>query len=308
MVNFFGTSFSGVLRVYRETIKKNKFIHHLLYVVSTKLILPMLERIKGFYTFDEEAIYSRYELLLGQYERESTSVIKKIVRPGMICLDVGANIGYITRLLSDLVGHNGKVIAIEPHPKLFDILKKNTQKMRNVELANVAITDHEGTITLFDGLLSAGTTSIVPDDELASYLQSKYTDDETPRIKKGVETVTYKVATSTIDMLVNKMGISEVGFIKMDIEGAEILAIRGSRTIIGNSPNLSMMIEYNSRNQKKAGFLLQEFVETLREAGFNEILGIGDDGVFFSFDPLVDLVDEGVNLDMACTNLLVMKN
>ena len=56
--------------------------------------------------------------------------LKQLIKPGYVCLDIGANVGYYATFLSDLVGLNGKVLAVEPVPLFARILKKNLGKYR----------------------------------------------------------------------------------------------------------------------------------------------------------------------------------
>jgi len=78
-------------------------------------------------------------------EPELLNTIKNEVKPGNVCIDLGANIGYITLLLSDLVGKNGKIFAIEPEPENFNILNYNLNinKIKNVETSNIAIGERD---------------------------------------------------------------------------------------------------------------------------------------------------------------------
>ena len=52
-------------------------------------------------------------------------ILREEVKQGMVCMDLGANVGYITLLLCDLVGENGKVFAVEPDPKNYKLLNRN---------------------------------------------------------------------------------------------------------------------------------------------------------------------------------------
>lgn len=60
----------------------------------------------------------------GYYDLCITELLYQIVKPGDFCIDVGANIGYTSIIFSNLVGFNGKVLAFEPNPFLFDRVKK----------------------------------------------------------------------------------------------------------------------------------------------------------------------------------------
>ena len=65
--------------------------------------------------FDEEGL-SRHLMIHREREIAETETVKKIVKPGMCILEIGANVGYYTILMGKLVGKNGKIYAYEPYP------------------------------------------------------------------------------------------------------------------------------------------------------------------------------------------------
>lgn len=64
----------------------------------------------------------------GLYEPESVEMIKKIIRPGMKCIDIGAQSGFYTCIMASLVEEQGKVYAFEPMPQNYNILLKNIKE------------------------------------------------------------------------------------------------------------------------------------------------------------------------------------
>ena len=86
---------------------------------------------------------------LGQVSQENNdylNILKQNIHSGNIVLDIGANIGYYTLIMSKLVGSTGKVYAFEPEPKNFEVLKKNIEltKLDNVILEQKALSDIDG--------------------------------------------------------------------------------------------------------------------------------------------------------------------
>lgn len=118
--------------------------------------LVVLSRMKDFSVTSEISL-ANYYMLLGCYEQGTTALCKKILRPGMTVVDVGAHIGYYTRLFARLVGPHGKVYAFEPHPDNFAILQRNVRKFKNVVPVQAAVLDKEGEISLYES--SIGTAS-----------------------------------------------------------------------------------------------------------------------------------------------------
>ena len=71
--------------------------------------------------------------LFNIHEPLNTQLIAKNLNKGMICFDIGANIGYYTLLESKIIGDSGKIIAIEPSPLNFQQLKKNYMEIASSE-------------------------------------------------------------------------------------------------------------------------------------------------------------------------------
>lgn len=96
-------------------------------------------------------------------ERDAV-VTRKLISPGDTVLDIGANIGVYSRMLSRCVGPAGRVYAFEPIPQTFDFLSNNIRKLglTNVETLDFAASDTDRTdsmvIPTFAGDRSAGTT------------------------------------------------------------------------------------------------------------------------------------------------------
>ncbi|MHC4204926.1 MAG: FkbM family methyltransferase [Planctomycetota bacterium] len=78
------------------------------------------------------------------------SVVRYLVKPGDFVIDIGANIGVYTKMLSELVGPNGRVYSIEPYPPTFETLSYIVRKLRldNVEPINIAVSDSEAIVTM----------------------------------------------------------------------------------------------------------------------------------------------------------------
>lgn len=153
------------------------------------------------------------------HEPITTKLIQGFVNEGDVVLDIGANIGYYSLLLSRLVGDDGLVIAVEPDPMNMDLLKLNLRinRIANVQTVHAAISDCEATALLF---LS----------NRANWHSLKPTSHATGR--------TIEVRTTTIDALVSKMAV-HVALIRMDIEGHEWQALRGAaQTLQRYKPHL----------------------------------------------------------------------
>ena len=83
--------------------------------------------------------------------------LQQLVKEGDTVLDIGANLGYYTRPLADIVGNQGRVYAVEPVPVIFSVLKRNVGGRKNVTLLNYALGSEERTIEMAnDSVAAAG--------------------------------------------------------------------------------------------------------------------------------------------------------
>lgn len=165
----------------------------------------------------------------GTFESKETDFLRKFIKPGQICIDVGANFGWYTILFSKLVGETGSVHAFEPIPHTFEILERNVQlnKCLNVVINNVALDESKGQKDLF-----------LPDIGVSGSFQLHKYDKDYQIIRSR---------TRTLDDYVEENGINCIDFIKADIEGAELLLLKGGRkTIIKNNPVLLLEIQNDS--------------------------------------------------------------
>jgi len=142
---------------------------------------------------------------LGNYEADHLTALTKLVRPGMTVYDVGANAGFYTLAFSRLVGSSGRVFAFEPEATNVQFLRRHVKvnRLKNVTIVQVAISSQAGMVP-FEG--SFGTGSIA---------QESF----------------YLVPSISLDQFEGP----QPSFIKMDIEGAEVLALRGARGVLGTS-------------------------------------------------------------------------
>ena len=256
------------LWLYRKTVKRIRPAHSALHRLLESTLIPGLERAKDFETIRDDPLWFRLELLTRQHERETRQLLGRLVKPGMVALDVGAHVGYYTRLLADLTGATGRVIAFEPHPLTWAALRRNTRGRSNVTTLPVAAAETEGRAELFDYLMMSASGSLQYDEALARQQRAQMgAGDVAPRREAGFEMQRYTVRTAAIDDCLRKLGVGRVDLVKMDIEGAELAALRGMRATIAASPDLALVMEYNPGALAAFG---HEPVEAL-----GEVMGLG---------------------------------
>ena len=295
------------LWLYRKTVKRIRPAHSALHRALSRLLLPALERANNFQTIAEDPFWFRLELLTRQHERETRQLLERLVQPGMTALDVGAHVGYYTRLLAERTGAAGRVIAFEPHPRTHDVLRRNTSHLSTVTTLQLAAAEREGRAELYDYLMMSASGSLHYDEGLADQQRAQMgAGDVAPRREAGFEMQRYGVRTIAIDDCLDELGAGRIDLVKMDIEGAELSALRGMRRTIAASPGLALVMEYNPGALAAFG---HEPVEALQEAldlGFRRMRAIEANGRLRDWgDPdLVARETARLQAGMAVVNLL----
>jgi FkbM family methyltransferase len=198
----------------------------------------VLGRYKAFFDTSDRG-FASHLLLDGFWEIELTRFIAKRLRPGMIVADVGANFGYYSLLMADLVGPQGHLLAIEPNPRATRMLT------RSLDLNGFA--GRSTVLTAGAGAQAGEAFLFVPEGE--------------PKNAKVVATQG-NVATEPDRQSTPVVALDDVlarhprvDFLKIDTEGSEELVIAGlGKTIERCRPEI--VLEFNpGRCQDPAGLL-----------------------------------------------------
>jgi FkbM family methyltransferase len=208
-------------------------------------------KIKRFELPPEEPHNFRY--LLELHEPGTTTLVKKLLKRGMIAADVGAHAGYYTRLFARLVGKRGKVYAFEPTPTVFSILEVNTQRYRNVQRFNLALLDKEGLIE-FHKSCNSQTNSVWPSNA------------------RGGSIGSVLVRASSLDNIVGEVSPD---LVKIDVEGAELEVLRGMRRVLSRTKDIVLIVEWNPACLVGRGSDPSLLIDTIKGYGFN-ISGIDE--------------------------------
>lgn len=177
--------------------------------------------------------------------------------------------GYYTRLLSTLVGSYGHVLAFEPNPHIFTLLRQNTGKLNNVGLIQMAVGYIDGQATLYDSLSESGGASLRYDAREVADLRNVHRGQAlAPRIVEDLPTATYSVKTTSVDSYLSERRMSELNIVKIDIEGAELDALRGMEQIVQRSKQITMFIELNPRTLRQFDSDPLELWSKLRDMNF----------------------------------------
>jgi FkbM family methyltransferase len=214
--------------------------------LAAPLPLPWLDGIRVLIEPDDEQ--SRCLATFGFYEAESMFALSRILRPGDVFVDVGANAGIYTLFAAAAVGPTGRVIACEPSPREQARLRANLalNDFPQVDVITMALGEAPGTATL----------------RLAErYLAGHNSMFLTP--PGPVEEAS--IAVTTLDRILASSPRCDC--VKIDVEGAELLALRGAtETLARCRPKL--LIEFNPDTLAAAGTSAAEIAGWLGARGY----------------------------------------
>jgi FkbM family methyltransferase len=183
----------------------------------------------------EDVGLSVHLLMDGYWEMWTTEAMARLVKPGMIVADIGANLGYFTLLLGELVGPTGWVHAFEPNPAIATLLRRSVNingGQTHTTVHEVALIDHEGEAVLR-----------VP------HLEPKNATLTNPH--ESAENVPVQVRR-----LDSYPELHSLDFIKIDVEGAEEATWRGMHDLLKSGRPLTILLEFQAiRYQDPGGFI-----------------------------------------------------
>lgn len=181
----------------------------------------------------------------GYWEPWITLALARLVRPGWHCIDVGANHGYYTILMADAVGSSGNVLAIEPNPKLTNMMERtiNINGFRNyVKILQKAVSNTDASkvelvIPRGFGMNATIWRGATADDDIVT------------------------VETLTLDDLTKDF---TVDLIKIDAEGAEENIWKGMREMLKRNKSVIVIMEFNCLRYASPS----AFLEDIQKEGF----------------------------------------
>jgi len=204
-------------------------------------------------TINQEGLYEKRELMtLISWLNPLVPIFKKST-----FIDVGANIGNHTLFFSN---YFKKIIAIEPHSKIFKVLKLNTEEKKNIKVFNYAIAEQNK----------------------FSYLNYKKNNLSGSNLLNKPQKFSQKVICKKIDSLIKKS--EKVNLIKIDVEGHEYQVIKGAINIIKKNKPL-ILFEHHPNNFKSK---YSPTIKLLKKLGYKNFAIISSSPRFSYFDGFFD--------------------
>jgi len=194
---------------------------------------------------------SKELLLLRNHEPTETRLLTALLKNGMYCLDVGANIGYYALLERKIVGKSGKVIALEPSPVSFTYLVKNLSlnQFNDVETYQLAL-----------GKNNRSASMILDQKSNLSKISDFSSDSQSAN--------SLDVHMDSLDSFIETNKPIKIDLIRMDIEGyEEIVILNGQITLKKFKPLLLIEIHAALIGEKN----LRRLLLTLKGIGYSKV-------------------------------------
>lgn len=190
-------------------------------------------------------------------EPDTARFIQKILKPGMIFVDIGAHIGEYTLLSAELLGETGHIYAFEPQPKIYNLLESNIKvnQLKKISIESCALSNQEGKVefTIFS---EPSVSSIKTDLPNSSEQNYSITD-------------TIQVSTITLDSYFGSLE-DKIDLIKLDVEGAELMVFQGAKKYLEFSEATApiWLFEFSPRNYKDFGYDAKDLFSLLESYGY----------------------------------------
>jgi len=189
--------------------------------------------------------------ILGLAEQDVIGAVRRHCHGGARALDVGANVGYVTRRLCRAVQPSGHVDAFEPTPLCLPVLRRNTAAFTNVTVHPIAVARTGGEVAFYSDAETHPNNSLYPTREGQAVI---------------------RVPASTLDAWYEANGSPRIDFVKIDVEGAEIDVLEGARDMIAGNPQITLVVEFCPKNLVAAGRSPNELFDCVASLGLEAAL------------------------------------
>lgn len=188
----------------------------------------------------------------GIFEKETTEAIYQLVKEGDTVVDIGANIGYYTVILSKIVGSRGKVLAFEPTHHFRRVLKNNisVNKLINVEIIPYGFSNEEISLNIDIGPSSATLHSPPGYDKILSQ---------------------EKISLVTFNSFFKNNNTKNIDFIKIDIDGHEPAFFDGAWDALSKY-DPTIIFEISHLHYLQAGMTAWDFYDKIISNNYNIFL------------------------------------
>jgi FkbM family methyltransferase len=206
----------------------------------------------GVFKVDCQDMIQRAIFHYGVWEPNLTVWMRRRLQPGDGFLDVGANIGYFSVMASELVGPRGCVVAVEPSPSTLALLRENLRMSgaERVRVLAMAASDQRGELALQQAAsINIGMTETL---DAASHAHLP------------------KVPAMPLAEVLTSVEVERLRLIKIDTEGAELLALRGLMPLVEKlRHDCEWVVEVSPQRLQERGYSAQALIEMMTSRGYH---------------------------------------
>jgi FkbM family methyltransferase len=195
--------------------------------------------------------YIQRSIYFGTFERPEAAAIKRLLRPGAVAVDVGANVGFFTALFAARVGPGGRVLSFEPSPiagsRLDEMVRANS--LTQCHVYHCALGEAPG--------------------ELPLYWDPNYHNHSPTLVPHAMEPGAV-VPVRLLDDVLDEAGVGRVDLLKVDVEGYEPAVLRGAARSLAAGRIRAIIIEFNAYWLKAAGSSPRQLYDQIWTLGFRD--------------------------------------
>lgn len=185
--------------------------------------------------------------VFGDHDPKITWIMRRVVRPNDVVIDVGSNIGVVSLIAAEIVGNLGQVHVFEPQPNLMAILRRSAalNGLENISFHDIALGTEDGYLNLFVPAGNAGAASLVR--------------------RLSAQGSSMRVPVRNAGSYLARLALPAIRFLKLDVEGYEGQLLEAARPFLTRVPPDFVLFELNDYS---CTFSEQKSVSIIAKLGY----------------------------------------
>jgi len=227
-------------------------------------VKPILYKLLGNRFYKYAQFYGKKrDIKFKLIDEKEMFLLPEFIKPGDTVLDLGANFAYYTERMSKIVGNTGKVYSFEPIPFTFEVLEMLVKhfKLANVTYYKKGVSNKTETVKFTVPKMDFGTLSTGQ-----AHISGRKNDQPNNKDYKFTQEETFDCQVVALDEFYNNE-LPNLTFIKIDIEGAELFALKGAKNLLEKYKPV-ILIEINPLFLEGFGLTETNMLDFIKEIGY----------------------------------------